>query len=545
MGLTAPDADPSVADGLGRVAQLGHDPARRPGELGAAPTRSGRCRSAPPAAPSSSWPRPPAATTSRASGWSGMSFSPRQADVLICAGRLPFKLAPVIRRIWDQMPQPKWSISMGACASSGGIFDNYAMVQGIDTIIPVDVYVPGLPAAARGAAVRHHAAAEEDQGREPDRPAAPRGAARSDPTGSSCPPARDRRGLRAVRQLRPPDPVRHDRRRRPPRRPSRRSGPRFGDGHRCARRASSAATPIVWVDAATGRTTSCAGCSDDPGQGYDYLTDVTAVEYRDAELPLEVVYQLRSLAAPRRPPRQGRARQGAAARGATRVRPLARRQLAGARGVRHVRHHLRGPPRPAPHPDVGDLRRGLSRCGRTSRCAATSAAPSRPARRSPPTPRRTTRSRSCPSPRRTGTCRVDMRERLGRGERGEVAMSTRTVEFALAHAGARRRGPRRSASRSACAADPRRGRPTTSAPSTCSSTSGPSTRPPTACCGWCVELDGETVMRCIPHIGYLHSRLREAGRVPALQPDHPADRPHRLPARRWPTTSASRWRPRS
>jgi NADH-quinone oxidoreductase subunit B len=78
-------------------------------------------------------------------GMERMSFSPRQADVLICAGRLPFKLAPVIRRVWDQMPQPKWSISMGACASSGGIFDNYAMVQGIDTIIPVDVYVPGCP----------------------------------------------------------------------------------------------------------------------------------------------------------------------------------------------------------------------------------------------------------------------------------------------------------------------------------------------------------------------------------------------------------------
>ena len=57
-------------------------------------------------------------------GMERQSFSPRQADVLICAGRLPFKLAPVIRRIWDQMPQPKWSISMGACASSGGIFDN-------------------------------------------------------------------------------------------------------------------------------------------------------------------------------------------------------------------------------------------------------------------------------------------------------------------------------------------------------------------------------------------------------------------------------------
>lgn len=83
-------------------------------------------------------------------GMERMSFSPRQADVLICAGRLPFKLAPVIRRIWDQMAQPKWAISMGACASTGGIFDTYAMVQGIDTIIPVDVYVPGCPPRPEG-----------------------------------------------------------------------------------------------------------------------------------------------------------------------------------------------------------------------------------------------------------------------------------------------------------------------------------------------------------------------------------------------------------
>jgi NADH-quinone oxidoreductase subunit B len=79
-----------------------------------------------------------------------MAYSPRQSDVLLCAGRLPFKLAPVIRRIYDQMTQPKWVISMGACASSGGIFDNYAMVQGIDTVVPVDVYVPGCPPRPEG-----------------------------------------------------------------------------------------------------------------------------------------------------------------------------------------------------------------------------------------------------------------------------------------------------------------------------------------------------------------------------------------------------------
>ncbi len=83
-------------------------------------------------------------------GMERMSFSPRQADLLICAGRVTYKMAPVLRKIWDQMPQPKWSISMGACASSGGVFDAYSMVQGIDTIIPVDVYVPGCPPRPEG-----------------------------------------------------------------------------------------------------------------------------------------------------------------------------------------------------------------------------------------------------------------------------------------------------------------------------------------------------------------------------------------------------------
>ncbi len=69
-------------------------------------------------------------------GMERMSFSPRQADLLICAGRVSYKMAPVLRKIWEQMPSPKWAISMGACASSGGVFDVYSMVQGIDTIIP-------------------------------------------------------------------------------------------------------------------------------------------------------------------------------------------------------------------------------------------------------------------------------------------------------------------------------------------------------------------------------------------------------------------------
>ena len=141
-----------------------------------------------------------------------------------------------------------------------------------------------------------------------------------------------------------------------------------------------------------------------PGQEFNYLTDVTAVEYRDPERPLELVWQLRSLS--RRADLRVKVGAGPArpARGAIGRRPVAGGGLAGARGLRHVRDHLHGAPRPAPDPDVGDLRRGVPAAEVVPVARALQPCGADPAGARRRSPRPTTRWKNCPSPTRSTSC---------------------------------------------------------------------------------------------------------------------------------------------
>ena len=133
-------------------------------------------------------------------GAEALRASPRQADLIILSGRVSIKMAPVVRRLYDQMLEPKWAISMGACSSSGGMFSNYAVVQGADKFMPIDLHIPGCPPRPEAVLYGLHQAAAQDHGQPRPGLAHPLRGARHRGVGAGRPAQRaERRGGRGLR----------------------------------------------------------------------------------------------------------------------------------------------------------------------------------------------------------------------------------------------------------------------------------------------------------------------------------------------------------
>ena len=374
-------------------------------------------------------------------------FSPRQADVLFVVGTISHKMAPVLKRIYDQMCEPKWVVAFGVCTCTGGFYDNYATVQGIDTIIPVDVYIPGCPPRPESVldglmklqdkiAVGHPAVLSPPARTAHGRSRHPRAAARALRRGACSRPTTYRGDHTAVR------------------------GPRGLCPSCCASagttprsRSTCSSTSPRWT------TSSIPGREDGPR--------------------FEVVYHLYSVAHNHRVRLKVRGRARTTPVVPTACRPLAHRQLARARGVGHVRHPLRRPPRSAPPPHVRGVRGPPAAQG----------LPDQP-------PPAADRARKC----RRDACA----DAEPSATPPAVPMPARRRSCSWARAGPR------------------------AAARTCYVNMGPAHPAMHGIIRIFAELDGETVVKTDVEIGYLHRAFEKDCEVGPLQQRHPVHRPAQL-----------------